>query len=398
MSTLTAGVAPSAHSTGAPTRGSRPSPAQHPNVVAKRVVAIVASFVVGAALLVLVAGLSLAVGAQPISPGTVVSAVFAYDPANAEHAVVGTLRVPRLVAGLVAGAAFGVAGAVMQALTRNDLADPGLLGVNGGASLAVVLTIALLGISNPGALVWFAMLGAAIALGIVLLISVLRSDRASDAVVPIAGMSVTTLCTAGVAIVMVSDRATLATFRHWQVGSLAGRDLDTVWQLSAVLAAGFLLAIVAGPLLDLLSLGDDLARGLGANLGLSRAIALGAIVLLCGAAVSIAGPIAFVGLVVPHVVRGVTGASATLTILGSAIGGPILLLSADVIGRIVVPPGELEAGLVVAIVGAPALVIHAHRITSRRRAGRRASLPSDAASRSGDRGGAIGADHGGAGQ
>lgn len=334
---------------------------------AGRVAASAAGLVGGVAVLLVVAWLSLAIGAESISPATVVDALVAYDPENPEHVVIATLRLPRTIAGLVAGAAFGVAGAVMQALTRNDLADPGLLGVNGGASLAVVLSIALLGISHPSALVWFAMLGAALALGLVLLISVLRPDRASDAVVPIAGMSITTLCTAGVSIIMVSDQATLATFRHWQVGSLAGRDLDTVLQLAPVLIAGAVLAVASGPLLDLLALGDDLARGLGAGLGLTRALSLGAIVLLCGAAVSIAGPIAFVGLVVPHVVRGITGPVATLTIVGSAIGGPIALLAADIIGRVVVPPGELEAGLVIAIVGAPALILHARRISSRRR-------------------------------
>ncbi|MGO2112441.1 MAG: FecCD family ABC transporter permease, partial [Pseudoclavibacter sp.] len=244
------------------------------------------AFVVGLVLLFAMLCLSLAVGAQSISPATVFESRGANPPPNDPPRGHATHPLARPSARRAAGAAGGGAGAVMQALTRNDLADPGLLGVNGGASLAVVLTIAFLGITNPIALVWFAMIGAAAALGIVLLISVLRSDRSSDAVVPIAGMSITTLCTAGVSIIMVSDRATLSTFRHWQVGSLAGRDLETVWQLAIVLAIGFLLAIVAGPLLDLLSLGDELARGLGANLGLSRAISLGAIVLLCGAAVS----------------------------------------------------------------------------------------------------------------
>lgn len=334
-------------------------PRRAERVAASRgVVALVAVIVA----LLLAVWLSLAIGAQSIELATVLQALVAPDPNNADHVVVASLRVPRTLAGLVPGAALGAAGAILQSLTRNPLADPGLLGVNAAASLAVVLAISTLGVTSPSAFVWFALLGAIAALALVLAVGALQGEGSSPATVPVVGLALTALCTAGVSIVMLSDRGALSAFRHWQVGSLAARDLDMLAQLAPIFVAGAVLAALSGPALNLLALGDDLARGLGARLGLARAIALGAVVLLCGASVSIVGPIAFIGLVVPHLVRRVTRANVPLTILGSALAGPVLLLVADVVGRVIVPPGELEVGIVVALIGAPALIAHARSL------------------------------------
>ena len=305
--------------------------------------------------------LSLALGAQHTDPASVWRMLLAPDPADPAQLPV-TLRIPRTIIGIVAGAALGAAGAVMQGLTRNPLADPGLLGVNAAASLAVVLTIAVLGVTDPNALVWAGMAGALAGLGVVLTVSLARQEGAAPATVPVVGMSLTAMCTAGVSIVLLSDRGAFSSFRHWQIGSLAGRGLEALWPALPALALGALLAVLAGPALNLLALGDDLARGLGARLGLARTVCLGAVVLLCGAAVSVVGPIAFLGLVAPQLVRAVTGPEQRLVIAGSALLGPVLLLAADVAGRLLVPPGELAAGLVVSFLGAPVLVLHARRL------------------------------------
>lgn len=326
--------------------------------------------IAAAAALCCAVWLSLSVGAQHTDPASVWRMLLAPDPADPAHLPV-ALRIPRTVLGLVAGAALGAAGAVMQGLTRNPLADPGLLGVNAAASLAVVLTISALGVSHPAALVWAGLLGALAGLAVVLAAGLARDGRTGPAAVPVVGMSITAMCTAGVSIVLLSDHGAFSSFRHWQLGSLAGRGLDALWPALPALAAGALLALLAGPALDLLALGDGLARGLGARPGPSRAVCLGAVVLLCGAAVSIVGPIAFLGLAVPRLVRAVTGAGHRLVIVGSALAGPVLLLTADVAGRLLVPPGELAAGLVVAVLGAPVLVLHARRLGAPARRPRR---------------------------
>ena len=296
---------------------------------------------------------SIAIGTRSIGLGEVWRALFDSGLASEEAVIVRQLRVPRTVLGLMVGMALGVAGALMQGHTRNPLGDPGLLGVTAGASLAVVLSIAWLGISTPSGYVWFAFLGAVAGTVAVYLIGSAGRGGATPVTLALAGAALSALLYGLVRAVLVTDQQTLDSFRFWVVGSLAGRDADVAWQVAPFIALGLLLAVANGPALDLLGLGEDVARGLGQRIWLARAVGLAAITLLAGAATAACGPIAFVGLVVPHAVRAVTGPDHRWLIPCSALAGAVLLLTADVVGRVVVRPGELQVGIVLALIGAP---------------------------------------------
>jgi iron complex transport system permease protein len=296
---------------------------------------------------------SIAIGTRSIGLGEVWRALFDSGLSSEEAVIVRRLRVPRTVLGLMVGMALGVAGALMQGHTRNPLGDPGLLGVTAGASLAVVLSIAWLGISTPSGYVWFAFLGALAGTVAVYLIGSAGRGGATPVTLALAGAALSALLYGLVRAVLVTDQQTLDSFRFWVVGSLAGRDADVAEQVAPFIALGLLLAVANGPALDLLGLGEDVARGLGQRIWLARAVGLAAITLLAGAATAACGPIAFVGLVVPHAVRAVTGSDHRWLIPCSALAGAVLLLTADVVGRVVVRPGELQVGIVLALIGAP---------------------------------------------
>jgi len=316
----------------------------------------VAAVVVAAAAVGAAALLSLAVGSRSVPLGTVVEALLAPDRTSSDHLVVLDLRLPRTVVGLVVGAALGLAGAVMQGLTRNPLADPGLLGVNAGAATAVVLALSVLGVTSPLGYVWFAVLGAAAASAVVYGVAATGREGATPVKLTLAGAAVSAMLLSVTTAVLVVDASTFDQFRFWQVGSLSGRDLSVVAAVLPLLLVGALLALALGPLLDALSLGEDVARGLGQRTGLARVLGALAVVLLCGGATAVAGPIAFVGLAVPHLVRALTGPSHRWLLPLSALVAPTLLLLADVLGRVVARPGELQVGIVTAFVGAPVLV------------------------------------------
>ena len=296
---------------------------------------------------------SIAIGTRSIGLGEVWRALFDSGLSSEEAVIVRRLRVPRTVLGLMVGMALGVAGALMQGHTRNPLGDPGLLGVTAGASLAVVLSIAWLGISTPSGYVWFAFLGALAGTVAVYLIGSAGRGGATPVTLALAGAALSALLYGLVRAVLVTDQQTLDSFRFWVVGSLAGRDADVAEQVAPFIALGLLLAVANGPALDLLGLGEDVARGLGQRIWLARAVGLAAITLLAAAATAACGPIAFVGLVVPHAVRAVTGPDHRWLIPCSALAGAVLLLTADVVGRVVVRPGELQVGIVLALIGAP---------------------------------------------
>lgn len=315
-----------------------------------------ALLVVALALLVLAVVLSLAVGARPIAPAVVWQALVAPDATDPDHLVVLTQRVPRTVVGLLAGAALAVAGAVMQGLTRNPLADPGLLGVNAGASVAVLGAITFLGITAPAGFVWFAFLGAAAAAVVVAVIGSRGPDGANPAKLALTGAAVTAGLTAVAMFVLTTDRAALDVYRYWSVGALGARGLDTVAVVLTPLLLGILLSIMSIRGLDLIALGEDTARGLGHDVNRTRAVGILSSVLLCGGATALAGPIVFLGLMVPHAVRAVAGDDyRRLILIGMPLGATVLLL-ADVIGRVIALPGEVQAGIVVAFVGAPVLI------------------------------------------
>jgi ABC-type Fe3+-siderophore transport system permease subunit len=296
---------------------------------------------------------SIAVGTRSIGLGEVWRALFDSGLTSEEAVIVRQLRVPRTALGLMVGIALGVAGALMQGHTRNPLGDPGLLGVTAGASLAVVLSISLLGIGEPSGYVWFAFLGALIGTVLVYAIGSAGRGGATPVTLALAGAALSALMYGLVRAVLVSDQQTLDSFRFWVVGALAGRDADVAWQVAPFIALGLVLALANAPALNLLGLGEDVARGLGQRIWLARSVGLASITLLAGAATAACGPIAFVGLVVPHAVRAVTGPDHRWLVPGSALAGAVLLLTADVIGRIVARPGELQVGIVLALVGAP---------------------------------------------
>lgn len=347
---------------GAPQSAERRSREQHRSASGarrtRRIVGLAASVV----LLVIAVWLSLAIGNRAIPFGDVVQALFAPNADDHVHMIVRDLRVPRTLIGLAAGAALAVAGAIMQGITRNPLADPGLLGVNAGASVFVVIAIAVFGVTAPLGFVWFAFAGAAVAAIVVYAVGSFGRYGATPVKLALAGTAVTAIATSFVTLMLISDSETLNAYRFWQVGSLAGRGLDTFELLWPFVAAGLVLALLLGRTLNLLAFGEELARGLGDNPLLSRTAAAVAVVVLCGSATALAGPIVFIGLVIPHAVRAITGPDYRWILAFSLVLGPVLLLLADVIGRVILGTGELEAGLVVAAVGAPVMIAVVRRL------------------------------------
>ncbi|WP_414672873.1 FecCD family ABC transporter permease [Lacisediminihabitans sp.] len=306
--------------------------------------------------LVLVVGLSLAYGARDMSLAAAAHGLFAPDPDSISDLAVQS-RIPRTLAGLLVGAALGLAGAVMQGVARNPLADPGLLGVNAGAALFVVGAMTILGVTSVGGYIWFAFLGAALAALVVYSVAAIGRDGATPVKLALTGAAVTAALGSLVSATLLTSADTLDTFRFWQVGSLAGRSDEAIGQVLPFLIVGGAIALSSGRMLNVLSLGDDVGRGLGQRVALSRATGGLAVVLLCGAATALAGPIGFVGLVIPHVARLVSGADYRRILPLSALLGPILLLSADVLGRLIARPGELEVGIVTAVIGAPVFIL-----------------------------------------
>jgi iron complex transport system permease protein len=318
------------------------------------------------ALAVFAIVLSLGVGARPIPPAIVIDAVTAYDPADNDHVVVVTQRIPRTVIGLLAGLALALAGTVMQGLTRNPFADPGLLGVNAGASTAVLVAITVFGVTRPEGFVWFAFAGAAVAALVVAAVGSRGPDGANPAKLALTGAAVTAGLTAVTLLILTTQAAALDVYRFWSVGSLTGRDIEAVTVVLLPLTVGVLVALTTARGLNLIALGEDTATGLGHSVARTRGLGIGATVLLAGGATAIAGPIVFLGLVVPHALRALIGGSYGRLMAAGIPLGAALLLIADVIGRVIAPPGEVQAGVVIAFVGAPvliALVLRGERVT-----------------------------------
>lgn len=306
-------------------------------------------------VLVLVSAVSLAVGARGLPLETVWQALTQFDPANGDHAVV-RARIPRTALGLLAGGALGLAGAAMQGVARNPLADPGIMGVNAGAALAVVTGIYVFGVSSLTGYIWFAFIGAAAAAAVVYLIASLGRDGATPVKLALAGAALSAGLYSLMNVILVSSQDTLDRFRFWQVGGIAGREWSVVLPGLPFLVLGGAIVLATGRVLNSLALGDDMARGLGQRVGLVRGVTALGIVLLCGSATALAGPIGFVGLVIPHAVRFLTGPDYRWILPFSLVLAPALLLGADVIGRVVLLPGEVPAGIMTALVGAPVFV------------------------------------------
>lgn len=315
-----------------------------------------------AVALVVVLLASLAVGAKPIPIGTVIEAFVAFDPATTDHLVIRELRLPRTIIGLMVGAALGVAGALMQAVTRNPLADPGILGVNAGASFAVVLAIWAFGIGSVLGLVWFAFVGAAVTSVVVYMLGSIGRGGAVPVRLALAGAALSAFLFAMTRAVTLLDTNTLDQFRFWAVGSLAGRGSEVAWQLGPFVAVGLLVAVAMARPLNALGLGEETAAALGVKVGVTRLLSGIAIMLLCGAAVAAVGPIGFVGLVIPHAVRSWCGPDQRWIVPASAFAGATLLLFCDTVGRVVARPGEVQVGIMTAAIGGPAFVFLVRRM------------------------------------
>jgi iron complex transport system permease protein len=298
---------------------------------------------------------SIAVGAKAIPIEAVWHALF-HPTGTEDDIVVRSLRIPRTTVGLLAGAALGLAGALIQGHTRNPLADPGLLGINAGAALFVVTGIYAFGVTSLVGYVWFGFAGALVASVVVFVLGSVGRGGPTPVTLALAGAAVTALLAALTSAVILVDVQSLDAYRFWAVGSIAGRDTAVVGQVQWFLLAGLLVGLAGAPALNALALGDDVARSLGHSVLRTRLSGIVAITLLAGAATAACGPIAFVGLVVPHVVRAVTGPDYRWLLPASALAGATLLLVADVIGRVVVRPGELQVGIVLALVGGPFFV------------------------------------------
>nr|WP_202510953.1 iron chelate uptake ABC transporter family permease subunit [Streptomyces sp. SID5643] len=309
------------------------------------------------AILVLVALASIAIGAKELSLGQVWHGLF--EDSGTYGDVVVAERLSRTVLGLLAGAALGLAGAVLQALTRNPLADPGLLGINAGASAAVVTALTYFGVTSLSGYVWFAFFGAA-AVGA--LVWFLGGSRGATPVrLALAGTAISAALYGYLQAVMIMDEAALGKMRFWTVGSLASATDSTITQVLPFLLTGTVLALALARPLNAMAMGDDTAKALGADLNRTRALSMLAATVLCGAATAACGPIVFVGLMVPHAVRSFTGPDLRWILPYAAILSPVLLLGADVIGRIVARPSELQVGIVTAILGGPVFIFLVRR-------------------------------------
>lgn len=304
--------------------------------------------------LVVLMVLSLALGARSVAFGDVMAAFDGHADTLGEAAVV--KRMPRTVLALLVGASLSVSGATMQAITRNPLAEPGILGVSGGAALAVVTGISFFGMSNPYAYMVVAVAGAMVAAVFVYVVGSLGRGGATPLKLALAGAATAAAFSSLVNAILLPRVDVMVTFRFWQIGGVGGAGWDRIGIVVPFLALGAFICMFNARAMNSLALGDELAAGLGADVFRARlGSAIGAVV-LCGVATSVAGPIAFVGLVVPHVCRLLVGTDYRWLLPMSALGGAALVVAADVLGRIVARPEEVEVGIITAIIGAPVLV------------------------------------------
>jgi iron complex transport system permease protein len=310
-------------------------------------------------VLLMVCVLSIAIGSRSIPVGATWDLLWHDDGSDLAH-IIHTLRIPRTLLGLGVGVSLGLSGVVMQALTLNPLADPGILGVHSGAAAAVVVAIAFFGVTSLSAYVWMAFAGAGLTSVAVFLLGSTGLRPTPDRQV-LAGVALTAVLSAFVATMLVTRHDAFDRFRFWNVGSLAERDLHTVWQVLPFVIVGSVLALALGRPLNALALGEEAGRAVGANVLRTRVLGMLAVTLLCGAATAAVGPIWFVGLAVPVAVRLVTGPDLRWVLAYSAVLAPALVLAADIMGRILVRPSELEVGIVTAFLGAPVFIALARR-------------------------------------
>lgn len=305
---------------------------------------------------------SFAVGSASISLPETLRAITDFDPSNTGHLLVHELRIPRTFIAILVGAGLGLAGALMQSLTRNPLAEPGLLGVNSGAAFAVAIAITL-GVIQPAVLMLFAFIGAG-ASSIAVFLLGQRSTRGNDlSRIVLAGAGLSVMLAAATTILIIGGTSqNQSKYASWATGSLQGRGYDVLPTTLLVILIGSVLALGMSRTLDALALGEDSAKALGISTQRAWVLGLLGIVLLSGAATAAAGPISFIGLAAPHAARMLVGASHQRLLPLSMALGALALLIADILGRVLVMPDEVGAGAMSALIGAPLFILLARRM------------------------------------
>lgn len=311
-------------------------------------------------LLTVTAALSIAIGSNQIPLLRTVELLFVPD-SSFESTVVHEQRIPRTLLVIAVAAALGVAGAVIQSLTRNPLADPGILGVNAGASLAVVLAVAVFGIASIWFYLWFAFIGAALAAVVVYLLGSAGGSAATPVRLALAGVAIGMAIFSLVQTVLLTNQQAFNEFRFWAAGSAEGRGYPVLFAVIGFIIAGLILAFAIAPALNAMALGDEAGKALGVNVTRTRVITMIAVTLLAGAATAAVGPISFIGLGVPYVARALCGSDQRWVLPAAALLAPTMLLGADIIGRVVATPSEVQAGIVAAIIGGPVFVVIARK-------------------------------------
>ena len=307
------------------------------------------------ALLFIFAVFSISFGAKQIAFSKVIDVILGKDVDSIEATII-QQRIPRTVFGILAGGALGISGALMQSITRNPIAGPSILGVNTGASLFVVAGIAFLNITAAYQYIWLAIIGAGITAFFVYSVASIGKDGATPLKLALSGAAVSIVLGALVSTIMLPDDRVLQAFRFWQVGSIGSATWDNISLISPFLIMGFIISMLISRYLNNLALGDEAATALGTNVVITRSVGALASVLLCGATTALAGPIGFVGLIVPHLIRLIYGSEMEKILPLSFLGSGILLLVSDLIGRIIGSPGETEVGIITAVLGAPVFI------------------------------------------
>lgn len=311
------------------------------------------AFMLGVGFVVMMLVFSIMLGAADISPQTVLNAIFEFDETSFDHLVIQTVRLPRVLSGALVGASLAVAGAIMQGLTRNPLASPGILGINAGAAFAVVLAVFVMGTLPLSSYAVFAMIGATLAAMIVYGLGSMGRGGATPLRLTLAGVILTAFLGSFTTALLITDQDTLDQIRFWTVGSLAGREWNLLRQTAPYMVAGMFGALLIARQITTISLGDDIAAGLGQNTVVVKALAAVMVVLLAGGAIALAGPIGFVGLVAPHLVRFFVGVDYRWILPYSGLVGAILVIGGDMVARVIIRPQELPVGVMMALLGAP---------------------------------------------
>lgn len=314
------------------------------------------SIILCLALLSVMAIFSISLGAKSIAFSKVIEVLLGNDPDSLEQAII-LQRIPRTIFGILAGGALGISGALMQSITRNPIADPSILGVNTGASLFVVAGIAFFNITVAYQYIWLAIIGAGVTAVFVYSVASMGKDGATPLKLALSGSAVSIVLGSLVSTIMLPNNRVMEAFRFWQVGSIGSATWENIMLISPFLIVGFIISMFISGYLNNLALGDEAATALGTNVVMTRTIGALSSVLLCGATTALAGPIGFVGLIIPHIIRLIFGSEMGKMLPLSFLGSAILMLVSDVIGRIISLPGETEVGIVTAVLGAPVFIL-----------------------------------------